>query len=223
MTKAKETPINMLTVTGKYINLNKMKVDDVDIKDIAHSLANLCRYNGHTKKFYSVAEHSVRLCRYAAQNLPTENDFNMKVAKLLFLHDATEAYVGDVIYPLKKALPQFAEFEDKIALVINKKFDIELTPEIEAEAKSLDRRICFDEMYLLFGIIDECLYKERITPLGLDKITMNQTDHFGWPPEVAVHRFLATAAYFGYYMMPPHVQEKAIGQVHVATPDNTEN
>lgn len=65
-----------------------------DVGVIAHALANTCRFNGHTKRFYSVAEHSLRVCnlvpdRYKLQAL---------------LHNAAEAYVGDVVTPLGRML-----------------------------------------------------------------------------------------------------------------------
>jgi len=94
------------TYTNKLIDLEDIKIEDIDILDIAHSLSLLCRYNGHCSKFYSVAEHSVR-----ATELVTGR--NMMVVVLL--HDAAEAYVGDVTSPLKQLLNgQYRKIENEI-------------------------------------------------------------------------------------------------------------
>lgn len=83
---------------------------DVSLDDIAHSLSNLCRFNGHTREFYSVAEHSVRVFRYVESMIdsPWAREYWPKervapdVLKWALMHDAAEAYLGDVPSPLKK-------------------------------------------------------------------------------------------------------------------------
>jgi hypothetical protein len=64
------------------------------IKDIAHSLARQCRFNGHCGPFYSVAEHSIEVsCRLA--------EVSVEFALWGLLHDAAEAYLSDIVRPLK--------------------------------------------------------------------------------------------------------------------------
>ncbi|MFH2008786.1 MAG: phosphohydrolase [bacterium] len=87
---------------------------DVDIRDIAHSLSLQCRFNGHCREFYSVAEHSVRV----AEILPAE------LALWGLLHDAAEAYLGDLTRPLKQQAPWFNEAEDRVLRMIAEHFSL---------------------------------------------------------------------------------------------------
>lgn len=126
------------TYTGKAFFPLAAHVEDIDARDIAHSLANQCRYNGHTRIFYSVAEHCV-LMSYCVP----EQD-----ALWALLHDAPEAYVGDLIRPLKRNLPLYVEIEDRIMDVICEKFMLHQTfmPDSVREA---DNRIIENERYAL--------------------------------------------------------------------------
>lgn len=89
----------ILTRSGLRFDLANPKPDMVDPTDIAHSLSMQCRFNGHTRAFYSVAQH----CYLVADLVPAEH----QLAALL--HDATEAYVGDLVRPLKEGMRHFAE------------------------------------------------------------------------------------------------------------------
>jgi hypothetical protein len=82
------------TISGKQIDLIEPHPDMICISDIAHALSHFTRFGGHVKHFYPVALHSVLVCALAPKELKRE----------ALLHDATEAYVGDVIKPLKEIL-----------------------------------------------------------------------------------------------------------------------
>ena len=90
--------------------------DMVSIIDIAHSLSSICRFGGHCRHFYSVAEHSVHMYHR------TENE----MAGLL--HDSAEAYIGDVVAPLKRLLPAIRLYEKNILKVLEVVFGVQLTP-----------------------------------------------------------------------------------------------
>ena len=105
------------TRSGLRLYLHNPHPSQVLIDDIAHGLAHQCRFNGQTNQFYSVAQHSVMV----ASILPPE----LKLAGLL--HDAAEAYLGDIVQPLKELLPNFAEIESRFANVIGERFKVDLT------------------------------------------------------------------------------------------------
>src|SRR4051812_2148358 len=95
----------ILTYTGKHVNPFDLKPDDICIEDIAHALALCNRFAGHTKRPMSVAQHSV----YVSRLCP-----NYRLAGLL--HDASEAYLGDVTKWVKSTheFEAYREAEDRI-------------------------------------------------------------------------------------------------------------
>lgn len=124
------------TFTGKYFWPLEPKVEDVDIKDIAHALANQCRWTGHVREFYSVAQHSVLV----ANNLP------VRFALEGLLHDATEAYLVDLARPVKHA-PGLGEIyravEEKLDAVIREKFGLPAT--VSPAVKEIDNVLLWTE------------------------------------------------------------------------------
>ena len=105
----------ILTYTGKRFDLYEPDADVIDPRDISHSLAHLCRFNGHTREFYSVAQH----CCMVAELVPDED----KLAALL--HDATEAYIGDMVRPLKQWMHAYKDVENWIWDRICTRFDLD--------------------------------------------------------------------------------------------------
>jgi len=85
----------------------RQEENNFNIQDIAHSLSQQCRFNGHTKAFYSVAQHSVLMAKYFQHS-------HYKPGQILIalLHDAAEAYLGDIVKPIKDHMPviQIAEY-----------------------------------------------------------------------------------------------------------------
>lgn len=126
----------ILTYTGLYVDLVNPKQNTICIEDIAHGLANTCRFNGQCEQFYSVAQHSV----YASWRAPHGNNL---LALTALLHDASEAYIGDVVSPLKQLLPDYKVIEKNLQTVINKKFD--LPPNLPALVKQIDLRLLVTE------------------------------------------------------------------------------
>lgn len=103
------------TYTGKRFYPTEPAARDVDIIDIAHHLALLCRFNGACRTFYSVAEHSVRVSAIC----------NPADALHGLLHDASEAYLVDVPRPIKGHLINYRELEIAVQHAIWKRFDLD--------------------------------------------------------------------------------------------------
>ncbi|MEJ8326065.1 HD family hydrolase [Kosakonia sacchari] len=104
------------TYTGKKFDYLAATAGDIDIKDIANALSNICRFAGHLPEFYSVAQHSV-LC---SQLVPVEYAFED------LMHDAAEAYVQDIPAPLKSLLPDYRRMETMVDDLIRNKFGLPL-------------------------------------------------------------------------------------------------
>lgn len=87
------------TFTGRMVDVTNPKREDIALADIAHALANTCRFNGHTREFYSVAQHSVLASLLV--DAPDANDRDdLMLQRAALLHDAHEAYLGDIPRPL---------------------------------------------------------------------------------------------------------------------------
>lgn len=118
----------IFTYTGAWIYLLRPTVNMVKIEDIAHALSQICRYGGHSLSHYSVAEHSVLV----SKGLEHEG-FSNKISLAGLLHDASEAYLGDVVSPLKSLLPGYKALYSAFDNVIANKFgvDYRLYPEVK--------------------------------------------------------------------------------------------
>ena len=149
------------TFTGRKFRPLDPKQEDFDIKDIAHALSLLCRFNGHCLRFYSVAEHSVRVSRI----LPDE----LKLWGLL--HDAGEAYTTDLPRPVKGQIPQFRMIEDRVLEVACQRFG--LSWPMPPAVKEADNRLLATESRDLmaphpddWGLVDPPL-PEKIDPITI--------------------------------------------------------
>ena len=98
------------TYTGKLIDPFNVEEGDISIEDIAHSLSMQCRFNGHSKRFYSIAEHSINVSL-----ILRIMDLPFKTQLLGLLHDASEAYLSDILAPIKKYLPDYLSMEEKLS------------------------------------------------------------------------------------------------------------
>ncbi|MBI5817440.1 MAG: hypothetical protein HZA88_00470 [Verrucomicrobia bacterium] len=140
------------------------RVEEIELHDIAHALSNVCRFGGHCKHFYSVAQHSM----VVSHIVPAE------LALAGLMHDATEAYIGDMVRPIKYSMPVFRAVEDKLWRLIAEKFG--LPPILPPEVKHADdvaliterRDVMCDQTNHVWSLVQEgvkpCV--ARIVPLG---------------------------------------------------------
>lgn len=132
----------MTTISGKRINYENPTVEMFDITDIAHSLSNLCRFGGHINRFYSVAQHSVMVSNLVPHHL----------ALAALLHDASEAYLSDIVRPAKRMLPQYKDLELKFQGVIEQRFAVTFDHE---EIHIADNKALYAEALHFYGDIDD--------------------------------------------------------------------
>lgn len=180
--------------SGKILDLAKLTPKDINLRDIAHSLANTCRYGGHIMMFYSVAEHSVR-ASYLVKKKSEQ--------KRVLMHDAVEAYIGDMVHPIKICIPQYIKIEEELQKIIAKKY--RFAPDFgKADyVKLADRAMAAMEIRDLIvhdGTKFEKEWWDQWAPRSLiDKVggTPWVGKIYPWIPREAKERFLARAHQLG--------------------------
>ena len=135
------------TYSGQALNFAFIKVENVSIEDIAHSLSFQCRFNGHTKRFYSVAEHSLVLCDLVREESGIQN-LNRRMAAIL--HDAAECYLGDITKPAKERLFIGEAIEEQILRTVFEAFGVPFSS-FDEELKAMDSDLCIMEGFFLIG------------------------------------------------------------------------
>lgn len=153
---------DIVMASGHYFSLTRPSTSNFTIEDIAHALANLCRFTGHCREFYSVAQHSVIVSEIVPPHLALAG----------LLHDAAEAFIGDVARPLKRMLPDYRKIEERIETVVWERFGLppHRTPEIhhaDQVALATERRDLLSERereWPLLGSIEP--RSEIIIPLS---------------------------------------------------------
>lgn len=115
-----------------------LTIEHLQPETIAHSLAQKNRYTGHALFPYSVAQHTCLLIKAVPPHLK----------RTALIHDFPEFVINDMCYPLKKNMPEYLALESVIEKQV---FDLLDEPlEKMEELKPYDRRICRDEMPVLF-------------------------------------------------------------------------
>jgi uncharacterized protein len=166
------------TVSGRFVNPFDPDPDQLDIQDIARALANTCRFGGHCRSFYSVAQHSVIVSELVEQRGGDPEDVFAAL-----MHDASEAYLGDLPHPIKhrSELGQaFKAAEAHLEAAIAKHFNIK--PGV-AEIKRADRALLATERRALSTEDWHWPELEGVEPLDLTLTA--------WSPDEAAARFQA--------------------------------
>lgn len=119
---------------------------DICLVDIAHALSNICRFNGHSRFFYSVGQH----CILVSQELKVRG-FDDKTQLYGLLHDAAEAYLCDLPRPIKHNIAQYEQYEKELQQVIWKAFKLAPPDEVVWErVKAADDDVMYLEVTKLF-------------------------------------------------------------------------
>lgn len=163
------------TYTGKKFYFLNPDIDAIDIRDIAKALGKTCRFGGMCDPFYSVAEHLYHIS-YMVPN------HHIKEA---FMHDASEAYVGDIPKPLKRILaPLIDPIEDHILEVVYAKYGISYP--LPPSVKLADLQMLYWERHEVMGPSED----EWEDLKGLDPPISMKPDIQGWSHQEASAKFL---------------------------------
>ena len=142
----------ILLHSGRYLNLLEPS-GKINIRDISHALSNICRFGGHVREFYSVAQHSVYVSRI------TESLEGL-------LHDAAEAFIGDVSSPLKQLLPEYKAIERRLEQFIFEQFGLTYPmPDVVKQADLI--RLATEEDQLMPDHDDEWEIIKGVRILGV--------------------------------------------------------
>lgn len=185
--------ISFRTATGRRIDLERPRGEDIEIADIARGLSHCCRFAGQLPRFYSVAQHSVKVAQMV------DPEFRL----LGLLHDASEAYLGDLSRNLKHhpLLEGYRVLERQLQQVIEHRFGLHATEEARLQVKAADdlvamlECVCLREGSLWKGmpdvqrLLDDHYVQgpiERLLPL-VDRVPYQL---FAWSPATGEEVFL---------------------------------
>lgn len=135
--------------------------NQLTIDDSLWSLSRMCRYNGQSKRWYTVLEHEIHMTRKARAE-----GFDLRTQRAFAFHDAPEAMVQDLASPFKKDIGgNYSFYEDNIlkAFAIRFDFDYPLPPII----KEWDARIVKDERQQVMGKTPHHWFIDDLEPLGI--------------------------------------------------------
>lgn len=152
----------VLTYTKTKVTPLSPRPEDIRIEDIAHALPRIARANGHFRDFYSVGQHCLDCAKEAISR-----GCSAREALGCLLHDAAEAYLADIMSPVKKMMPEYIAIEDRLLNVIYAKYIPDgLTVKEQRLVKEIDNTLLYYE-FLHF-------MEERLKPTA--PIMVNQPD-----------------------------------------------
>ncbi|WP_434632288.1 phosphohydrolase [Chromobacterium sp. CV08] len=169
------------TVSGRYLNVLDPQPDDIDIADIAHHLAHICRFGGACRQFYSEAEHAIRM----AEILPPQ----LQLAGLLY--GAAKAYSGAVV---RADSFECSPLQHRLTAAVEARFGLELSGEDRATLAMADTRLLATERRdlmppdniewpILAGVQP---LQERIWPMTISQVLARfctqYEQYLGWAP-----------------------------------------
>ena len=146
------------TYSGRHFYYAKPSAENINIEDIAHALSNQCRFAGHVRSFYSVAQHSVLV------SLLMEYWGAPRIAQFSgLMHDAAEAYLVDLPRPIKRYMPFYNEAEERVYEVIRKVYKL---PPISPAVRDADNIVLVTEARDLLGAPPDWTLVKQIKPMN---------------------------------------------------------
>lgn len=173
--------------SGCYLDLLDPRPEHFTFADIAGSLSKLCRFGGQVDRFYSVAEHS-----FHCAHLSMLDGHSVDVQRAVFMHDAAEAFIGDIVKPLKLQLPQVATIERRIESVIAAKYGALGFAAYESIIREIDQAMLIHERRQLFTGDEVTWAGEHET-----RIVPNEICVTGWDAATAEGYFTMCAKWIG--------------------------
>lgn len=191
------TGSKMMLCSGEYFDLSCPKAELVRVEDIAYALSRLSRFNGHTLRWtpLTVAQHSVLVAELTAQ-ITTDNQEQLYA----LLHDAHEAYIGDITYPVKRALlalmsdygDPIAKLKDNVQAAIHAKVGLPWpVPEIWARDIKLadSAALVLEKDHFMPGNSRDRWFEDERFIHTFDPYAVSSL-HRAWPHREAEQRFL---------------------------------
>jgi len=165
---------------GHYVDLANPDPSTIEVKSIAAALSKVCRFGGHCPQFYSVAEHCIH-----ATAMACSEGYTGDALIAVFLHDAAEAYIGDMVKPLKVTMPQYGEAEQRIEAAIQAAFGVDFSKWMDV-IKRFDRAMLKAEKVTMWP--EDTEKWEGFSDIE-DRVVKFQF----WEPSQAEMQFLAMA------------------------------
>jgi 5'-deoxynucleotidase YfbR-like HD superfamily hydrolase len=169
---------------GHYVDLANPDPTTIEIKSIASALSKICRFGGHCPRFYSVAEHCIH-----ATSLAIDGGVPITGLRAVLLHDAAEAYIGDMVKPLKVMMPDYAIAELRMEQAIESAFSVDFEA-YHKTIKKYDRAMLKAEKTKLWP-------KDSEQWAGFSEIPDVSVPFKFWEPRVAEVEFIAMARAVG--------------------------
>ncbi len=153
-TLSEASPFHIVLHDGRYFRLDDPQRTFLDPETIAHGLSMVCRFSGQIPQYYSVAQHCVELWRCVVRD-PKAGPEKWTLGLWLLLHDAPEAFIGDMSRPMKEYMRSrsclaYDNVEDRIMGLVIDEYGLDIRSPVVREARRLDACMLFVEKRFFF-------------------------------------------------------------------------
>ncbi len=168
--------------SGLYFDFLDPKPNQFMFADIAGALSKICRFGGQCDWFYSVAEHCYHCSRQAAKD-----GLSPEIQRAVLLHDAAEAFCGDMVKPLKIMMPEYSIVENRVEAVIAKKYGVDFSRD---EVREIDLAMLIAERRQLFS-------PDKTIWTGENQVRILDINFLKLDPQAAERAFINRATAIG--------------------------